>query len=318
MQNTTRAALPIIAIVGPTASGKSDAAVNIARFIQKHARVLRIAGAEIVSADSRQVYKGFDLTSGKITKKEMRGIRHHLLDVASPRRTFTVARYQKLGRAAIKKILAQNKIPIICGGTGLFVDALLLDTHFPSAKPNPALRARLEKKPTEKLFVLLTKKDPRRAAGIDRHNRRRLIRALEIIAATGKPVPISNPRPFYDNVIIAGINPSSAVLAERIEKRIRARIKRGMIAEISHLHARGLSWQRLEQFGLEYRWISRYLQEKITKEEMIASLAQDIKHYAKRQMTWFKRNTAIVWTPDTKHAADNIGGMLTETMKRKA
>lgn len=317
MRNATRTALPIIVVVGPTASGKSDAAVDIARFIQKHARILGVTGAEIISADSRQVYTGFNLTSGKVTKKEMRGVPHHLLDVASPRRTFTVARYQKLGRAAIKKILARNAVPIICGGTGLFVDALLLDTRFPSAKPNPALRARLEKQPTEKLFALLAKKDPRRAAGIDRHNRRRLIRALEIIAATGKPVPVSNPRPFYNNVIIAGINPSPAVLAERIEKRIRARIKRGMVAEVSRLHARGLSWQRLEQFGLEYRWISRYLQGKITKKEMIASLAQDIKHYAKRQMTWFKRNTAIVWTPDTKHAADVIGGMVTHTMKRK-
>ena len=119
--------IPVIAIVGPTASGKSDAAVVLALLIKKYAKRLGVCGAEIISADSRQVYQGFDLTSGKVTQKEMRGIPHHLLDVASPRRTFTVARYQTLGRAAIKKIMAQNKIPIICGGTGMFVDALLLD-----------------------------------------------------------------------------------------------------------------------------------------------------------------------------------------------
>ncbi len=298
MQNAKHDSIPIIAVIGPTASGKSDAAVAIAHSIQKHASALGVSGAEIISADSRQVYKGFDLTSGKVTQREMRGIPHYLLDVASPRRTFTVARYQKLGRAAIKKIMARNKIPIVCGGTGLFVDALLLDARFPAVKPNAILRKQLEKLTTEKLFARLAKKDPRRAAGIDKHNRRRLIRALEIIHATRKPVPPVAPRPFYKNTIIIGINPPAATLAERIEKRVHARIRRGMIAEVSGLHARGLSWQRLEQFGLEYRWISRYLQGKITKDDMAASLTQDIKHYAKRQMTWFKRNKDVLWTPN--------------------
>ncbi len=317
MQNTTRATLPVIAVVGPTASGKSDAAVAVALSIQKHARQLGVCGAEIISADSRQVYKGFNLTSGKVTKKEMRGVAHHLLDVASPRQTFTVARYQKLGRAAIKKIMARNRIPIICGGTGLFVDALLLDARFPAAKPNALLRQQLEKLPTEKLFDRLEKKDPRRAASIDRHNRRRLIRALEIITTTGKPVPVHTTRPFYKNTIIIGINPPADILAQRIEKRVYARIRRGMIAEVSRLHARGLSWQRLERFGLEYRWLSRYLQGVATKEEMIASLTHDIKHYAKRQMTWFKKNQAIIWTPDKNHAADIIGGMIINARKEK-
>ncbi len=274
----------------------------LALSIKKHARALGAAGAEIISADSRQVYQGFNLTSGKITQKEMRGIPHHLLDVASPHRTFTVSRYQKLGREAIKKILAQNKIPIICGGTGFFIDALLLDAHFPTAKPNAVFRKQLEKLPTEKLFARLKKKDPRRGASIDPHNRRRLVRALEIISVTGKPIPVYTPQPLYQNTVIIGINPPTDTLAQRIEKRVRARIGRGMIAEISRLHAGDLSWQRLEQFGLEYRWISRHLQKKISKDEMIISLTQDIKHYAKRQMTWFKRNKDILWTPNANRA----------------
>jgi len=303
MQKTT---IPIVAIIGPTASGKSDAAVATARVIKKHARQLGVNGAEIVSADSRQVYRGFNLTSGKITKKEMGGIPHHLLDVASPHRTFTVSRYQKLGRAAIRKILFQKKIPIICGGTGLFVDALLLDTRFPAAPPNAALRAKLEKLSAERLFARLQKKDPRRAATIDRHNKRRLIRALEIIAATGKPIPPATQGPYYQKIIRVGINPPHNTLAERIEKRVYARIKKGMIAEVTRLHKNGLSWRRLEQFGLEYRWIARYLQKKITKDEMIASLTQDIKHYAKRQMTWFKKNADITWFSDPARIAPFI------------
>jgi tRNA dimethylallyltransferase len=286
--------LPVIAIVGPTASGKSDAAVALARDIKKNAKRLGVNGAEIVSADSRQVYKGFNLTSGKITRKEMRGVPHHMLDVASPRRTFTVSHYQKLGRKAIQKIFSKNKIPIICGGTGFFVDALLYDIHFPPAKPNRALRAKLEKYSVHKLFFKLQRKDPRRAATIDPHNKRRLIRALEIVAATGKPVPPETRQPYYARTIIVGITLPKSALMQRIEKRVIVRIRRGMIAEVTRLHAHGLSWKRLEQFGLEYRWIARYLQKKITKDEMIASLTRDIKHYAKRQITWFKKDPTII------------------------
>lgn len=302
--------LPIIAIVGPTASGKSDAAIAIALSIKKHARQLGIAGAEIISADSRQVYKEFNLTSGKVTKKEMRGIPHHLLDVAWPHRTFTVARYQKLGRTAIKNIYAQNKIPVICGGTGFFVDSLLYDVQFPSAKPDTALRKKLDKISTENLFAQLQKKDPRRAATIDPHNKRRLIRALEIISTTGKPIPVATREPYYPKTIIVGMNPPQNILAERIEKRIHTRIKHGMIAEVTRLHKNGLSWKRLEQFGLEYRWIARYLQKTISKENMIAELSADTRRYAKRQMTWFKRNKNIIWIADVEKILPTLNASL--------
>ncbi|MEK7634419.1 MAG: tRNA (adenosine(37)-N6)-dimethylallyltransferase MiaA, partial [Patescibacteria group bacterium] len=160
----------IIVILGPTSSGKSKLAIKIAKKYD----------GEIISADSRQVYKKLNIGSGKITKKEMEGIPHYLLDVTSPKRTFTVNQYQKLAKKALKKIIKKGKLPIICGGTGLYIDTLIYDYQLPQVPPQPKLRKQLEKKSTEELFGQLQKLDSRRAQNIDKHNRRRLIRALEI------------------------------------------------------------------------------------------------------------------------------------------
>lgn len=307
--------IPVIAIVGPTASGKSDCAVACAIHLIKTRKKYDIQGAEIISADSRQVYKGFNLTSGKITKKEMQGIKHHLLDVASPKKTFTVAHYQVRARKAAQEIIHKGKVPILCGGSGFFIDSVLHDTTFPAVKPQPALRQKLEKLSAETLFSLLQKKDKNRAHTIDRRNKRRLIRALEIIASTKKPIQPQAIKPFYNKTLIIGINLKKDVLKERIEKRVRARIQKGMLREVMRLHQNGLSWNRLEHFGLEYRWISRYWQKRISKDEMIQGLSRDICHYAKRQMTWFKRNKNIVWVSQTKHAIDVIDSVLLEYSK---
>jgi tRNA dimethylallyltransferase len=283
----------IVAVVGPTASGKSDLAVEIARAI----------GGEVISADSRQVYKGLDIGSGKITKKEMRGVAHHLLDVASPLRTYTVAQYQKQGRSAIQKLLKRGVVPVVCGGTGLYVDGLLYDTRFPEVKPDKKLRAAFEKMDASRLFALLQKKDPARAANIDKHNKVRLIRALEIAAHIGHtPVAIRLPAQaghtlLYPTLFI-GINPPQDVLQKKIHARLLQRLKHGMAAEVRRLHAQGVSWKRLEELGLEYRYVARFLQNKISKQEMLEQLFSEIKKYSKRQMTWFKRNKDIHWIPE--------------------
>jgi tRNA dimethylallyltransferase len=287
----------IVAVVGPTASGKSALAIELAR---------RFKG-EIVSADSRQVYRGMDVGTGKVTKREMRGVPHHLLDVASPRATFTVAQYQKLGRAAIKKILKRGKLPIIVGGTGFYVDSLIYDYDLPHVKPNAALRRKLEKLNADALFAKLERLDPRRAATIDRYNKRRLVRALEIVLVTKRPVPAmsdSLKRNSDYDVLLLGINPGPKRLAENIHKRLFERIRKGMIKEVRTLHDKtGLSWQRLDNFGLEYRYVSRYLRGVLTKDAMLIELEKEIRHYAKRQMTWFKKNENIRWIEQSKEAA---------------
>ncbi len=284
----------IIAIVGPTATGKSDLAVAIARYINAHKSLLRVAGAEIISADSRQVYKGLNIGAGKITKKEMGEIPHHLLDVASPARTYTVAQYQKEAQKMIASLHAKNIVPILCGGTGLYIDAVLHNYQFPSVKPNIALRKKLEALTTEKLFELLLKKDPSRAQHIDQFNRRRLIRALEIIEITGKPVAPLSTTSLY-NTLIIGICMDKETLKKRIHARLIKRIKQGMAAEVRRLHTQGVSWKRLEDLGLEYRYIGRFLQGALSKQDMLSQLESEINKFAKRQMTWFKRNKEIVW-----------------------
>jgi tRNA dimethylallyltransferase len=277
---------PIIVIAGPTASGKSDLAILLARTLN----------GEIISADSRQVYRGMDIGTGKVTKKEQRMAVHHLLDVASPRRQYTVAHWKKAAQKSIRDIVGRGKLPIICGGTGFWIDALVYDLAIPEVKPDANLRTRLQKLSAPALFARLQKLDPIRAGTIDQHNPVRLIRALEIILTTGAPVP-----PLYDirhtpyEVLYLAISVPKETLAHRIAKRLDTRLKRGMLVEVKKLHASGVSFKKLESFGLEYRWLARYLQKKITRQEMRDGLLQDIIAYSKRQMTWFKKNPDIIW-----------------------
>ncbi len=305
--------------MGPTASGKSDLAVKIALRLGSRLRVTTagqaeraekkygIKGAEIISADSRQVYRGLNIGSGKITKKEMRGVPHYLLDVASPKRTFTAAQYQKLGRAAIKKILSKGKTPVIAGGTGFYIDSLVYGYDLPKIKPNPALRRKLERKTEQELFIELKKLDPVRAEGIDRHNKRRLTRALEIIHATKKPVPglllrqARDRRSPYDLLKI-GIKLPPEKLRERINKRLAERLDAGLVKEAERLHRNGVSWKKLDDLGLEYRYVSRYLRGLISREEMFETLKKESWKYAKRQMTWWRRDQEIRWVKNPAEA----------------
>jgi len=279
----------LIVIVGPTASGKSDLAVKIAKKI----------GGEVISADSRQIYAGMDIGSGKITKKEMMGIPHHLLGVANPRRQFSVARFKKLANEAIKKIRSENKVPILCGGTGLYIQSVVDGILIPEVKPNFLLRSKLSRKTTAQLYEMLKKMDPRRAGSIDKFNPRRLIRAIEIIKTTGDIVPELKKKPLPYPVLIIGIKISQARLAKLIKKRLLRRIS-GLIAEVKKLRASGLSYRRLESFGLEYRFAALYLQKKISRLQMIEMIQNDSNHYAKRQMTWFRRDSRINWVNDKK------------------
>lgn len=299
----------LVVILGPTASGKTDLSIKLAlRLSSGQAKKFGIHGAEIVSADSRQVYKGMDIGSAKITKKEMRGVPHHLLDVANPKRKFTVSQYQKLALKTIKDIQRRGKIPFLVGGSPFYIKSITDEIIIPEVKPDWKLRKKLEKLSNEELFKKLKELDPKRAETIDRKNPRRLIRALEIVLKTGKPVPMApditkkgRRRTLPDLCVLEiGIKKSPEKLKKNILSRLLKRLENGsLINEVKKLHnpsdGGGLSWKRLEEFGLEYRFVAQYLQNKITREEMINKIQIKTEHFIKKQMTWFKKDSQIKW-----------------------
>jgi tRNA dimethylallyltransferase len=273
----------ILVILGPTATGKSDLAVALAKQFN----------GEIISADSRQIYKGMDIGTGKITKKEMLGVKHYLLDVVSPMTEFNVVKYKKLADKAIQEILSKGKLPIICGGTGFYIQTVINDQVFPDVKPDQKLRAELEKKTTDKLLAILEKLDKNTFDRIDKNNRVRLIRAIEIAKTLGA-VPTIKTTSSY-NVLQIGLTVTDELLRERIYNRLIKRLDAGMLNEIKKLHKNGLTWAKMERFGLEYRYLSRFLTGKLSKEKMIGELNNAIWQYARRQKSWFRRDKKIRW-----------------------
>lgn len=299
----------VIVILGPTASGKSTLGVKLAKKFN----------GEIISADSRQVYKGLDIGSGKITKKETRGVSHYCIGIVSPKKIFTVVDFKRCAEKTIEKILKKNKIPIIVGGTGLYIKAIINNICLPEVKPNWKLRKRLEKKTTEEMFKMLKKLDPRRAKNIDPENPRRLIRAIEIAKAIGKIPRLEVGLPNYD-ILQIGIKLPDEILKKNIEKRIKKMIKKGLIAETNKLRKSGLSWKRIYELGFEYKNPALFLQNKINKEEMLAKMLIENWQYTKRQMTWFsahgesasggKRDKRINWISKENQAEKLIKEFL--------
>ncbi len=290
----------VITIVGPTASGKSGLAVYIAKKYN----------GEVISADSRQIYKNLDIGTGKITKKEMLGIPHHLLSLVDSKKQFNVSQYTRLANTAIKDIGSRKKMPIICGGTGLYIDALLLGLQFPEVKPDKNLRAKLEKKTASELFLILKKLDQRRARDIDKNNKVRLVRAIEIAKSLGHVPNLKKKNTDFD-VLWIGIRPDDETLKKNISKRLTARMKRGMISEGKKLKKNGLSLRRFDSLGLEYRYLGKFLKKELTKKEMLEKLEKEIWQYARRQITWFKRNKDIVWFKDnSKYSSQKIIGVI--------
>ena len=274
----------IVVILGPTATGKSALAVSLAQKFN----------GEVISADSRQVYRGLDIGTGKIKKKEMHGIPHHLLDVASPKKQYSAMDYKIAGKKVLDNIISREKIPIIGGGTGFYIDTLVRGSVFPDVGPNEKLRKELSEKSPNELFTMLEKLDPKRAKTVDRKNPRRLIRAIEVAKALGT-VPTLERKSSRFNALLIGLTVPKEELREKINKRIRERFSQGMIAEAQKLNRKGLSWRRMEELGLEYRFLAQHLQGKISKDETIKHLETEIWHYAKRQITWFKRDKQIIW-----------------------
>ena len=270
----------LIVIEGTNASGKSGLGVKLAREFD----------GEIVSADSRQVYARMDLGSGKIMPEEMQGVPHHLLDIRQPGEFFSMADFQQLAYEAIDDILRRGRQPFLVGGTGLYVDAVTEGYVLSEKKPDPVLRAHLEGFATPELYRMLREKDPE--TDIDPRNRHRVMRALEKIAA-GDEGP--SPRAPRYEVLKLGVTWPREILKQRIDERLERRMEQGMAEEVQALLDEGVSEEFLVKLGLEYKYLTWYLKGKMSREEMLDELGRAIKRFAKRQMTWFRKDPSIIW-----------------------
>lgn len=274
----------LIVILGPTACGKSGLGVTLAKQF----------GGEIVSADSRQVFRGLDLGTGKIMPEEMEGVPHHLLDVVEPGEPFSVAQFQSLAYQAIDEILDRGHLPFLVGGTGLYLRAVSEGYVFHEAPPDPALRAELEQLPIETLREKLTD----RGVELDSdcyHNRPRLVRLLEKSLHGEDPHAEAERNPHYE-VLTLGVGYPRETVCRRIDDRLLARLKAGMVEEVENLRKNGATDAFLEGLGLEYRYILHYLTGIIPNEDaLIDELGRAIKRFAKRQVSWFKKDKEVHW-----------------------
>ena len=275
----------LLVILGTNASGKSQLGIRLANHL----------GGEIVSADSRQVYRGLDLGSGKITPADAGTVKHHLIDVADLFEYFSLAQYQRAAYSAIDAIAGSGKMPLLVGGTGLYISAIVEGYELIDVPPNEELRAELESLPLAQLVQRLAQSDPDAASRLDKSNRRRLIRAIEVAAAGRGHSAAHESSPRYECLQL-GLTWPREILGERIENRLRERLANGMVAEVAGLRARGVPDDRLEKLGLESRYITRYLRRELgTLDDLRVQLGTAIRQFAKEQMTWFKRDRRIIW-----------------------
>jgi len=297
----------VIVVLGTTASGKTSLGVDLAKKFK----------GEIISADSRQVFLGMDLGTGKEGKKckkngqpvrIVKGVPQYLVDIKKPTQQYSVALWQKEAYKLVEEISDKGKIPFIVGGTGLYIDALLKGFSLP--KTSKTIRQKLEKKSLKQLLVQLKKLDPKTFKRIDKKNKRRVIRALEVCVLTKKPFSQQKQNPPIWDILKIGVTHPRDILYQRIDQRVETRIKQGMITEVKKLRKQGLSWKKLDDFGLEYRFIAQYLRGQLTKDEMISQLKFAIHHFARRQQTWFKRDKQIHWVTNKKQADKLVQKLL--------
>ncbi|MFA6416740.1 MAG: tRNA (adenosine(37)-N6)-dimethylallyltransferase MiaA [Patescibacteria group bacterium] len=295
----------VVVILGPTGSGKTALGVKLAAAL----------AGEIISADSRQVYRGMDIGTGKDLAEYKVGrqkIPYHLIDIISPNTKFNLARYQKLAVKAIAEVSRRGRLPIIIGGTGLYLQAVIDNYHLSAVKPDTKKRDAMEKRGADFLFKKIQTLKPDFAAKInnsDKNNARRLARYLEIIEAPETAESKRNASPF--KFLVLGIDVDDVLMRAKIEKRLDIRLeKENMVAEVERLHQEGVSYKRLISFGLEYKFISYFLQGKISRAEMRDQLLTAIYRFAKKQKTWFRRwekqGRQIEWLKDEKTATKKI------------
>ena len=295
-----------VLVTGPTATGKTALGIALCRQF----------GGELISADSRQVYRGLDLGTGKDLEDYSRGgppVRHHLIDIADPDQEYHLFKFVEDAQAALTEIRRRGMLPVVVGGTPLYLNALLEGYRLEGGGADPALRAELESWDTERLLTTLRQESPAYYERTDRENRRRLIRALEIVRTTGPEPP--SPHPPLEALTLAPYFDRQTV-HRRIEERLDARLAQGLVAEVARLHAAGLSWERLEWFGLEYRFVARHLRGELPAAEMRRLLLQAIRQFCKRQDIWFRKmereGKTIHWLPggDPREAGALVAAYL--------
>ena len=291
----------IIVIVGPTASGKTALGLDLAKKFN----------GEIINADSRQVYRGMDIATAKARPDDkqdgyfVQGIRHHLIDIVNPEEEFTLAHYKKLAFETVDEILSRGKLPIVVGGTGLYVRAIVDNPDIPEVAPNKELRDRLEQMSAEDRIECLKKIDPKSAAQIDLKNPRRVIRAIEVASATNKSFAAQQTKsaPRYDALQI-GLDVPREKLYERINARVDEQMKEGLFEETKKL-AEKYSWDLPSMSGIGYKQIGLYLRGEMSLPEAAELIKRDTRNYAKRQMTWFIKDMRIKWVK-TEDEAESL------------
>jgi len=306
MHRSGKSKPPLIVLTGPTAVGKTALSVQLAKKL----------GGEIISADSMQVYRHMDIGSAKVTREEMDGVPHHLIDILEPSEEFNVALFQKLAREALEGIYARGAVPIVAGGTGFYIQALLYDIDFTETNEDTSFRREMEEKARkegpEVLHAMLRQVDPESAEAIHANNVKRVIRALEFYRQTGTKISAHNEAERqkespYDSYYYV-LTTDRPVLYERIDRRVDQMMEQGLVEEVKRLRAMGCSRQMVSMQGLGYKEILAYLEGEYSLEAAVYILKRDTRHFAKRQLTWFKREREVRWLnlPDFDNDREKI------------
>ena len=284
---------PLLIIAGPTATGKSAAAAELA---------IRMNGA-VISADSMQVYRGMDIGSAKVTEEEMRGVPHYLIDCVDPSESWNVVLFQQKAREAVREIAGSGRLPILCGGTGFYIQALLYDVDFTEMEENTALRESLQKIAAERgpgaLHAMLAEKDPASAAAIHPGNVKRVIRALEFAGGTGQSIAAHNleqreKEAAYSAVFFV-LTMDRKKLYGLIDRRVDIMMEKGLLGEVSSLRDAGIPRDSTAMQGIGYKQLYGYLEGEYSLDEAVRLIKRDTRHFAKRQLTWFRREKDVRW-----------------------
>jgi tRNA dimethylallyltransferase len=300
---------PLVIIAGPTAVGKTDLSIRLAKEI----------GGAVISADSMQVYKYMDIGSAKVMPEEMDGVPHYLIDCLEPSEEFNIVRFKEMAQDALEEIYANGQIPIVAGGTGFYIQALLYDVAFTAQESDEAFRQEMERYATEHGAHLLHEKlkaiDPVSYEAIHENNIKRTIRALEYHHLTGQPISAHNEeehrRTSPYNFAYFVLTDERAHLYERIDRRVDLMMERGLLAEVKRLQAMGCHRDMVSMQGLGYKELLDYLEGKCTLEEAVYVIKRESRHFAKRQLTWFRRERDVIWLDKQKYDYED-GAILKE------